>query len=306
MSALHLPVMVREVLDLLPLRAGATAVDGTLGHAGHGVEIAKRISPGGLFVGIDWDSAMLEWAREKLAQVAEVETHLYVRDYRELAECLDDACKSAGRKPCADAILLDLGLNSAQIADAERGITFQEDGPLDMRFSSLAPEPASAFLNRASADQIARVLDLWGDERWSKRIAQVIVDRRKTSPLRRTSDLVDCVLAAIPAAKRDKRIHPATRTFQAVRIHINRELEGLESALTSAAMKLCPGGVLAVLSYHSGEDRAAKFAFRTLDEDQFDVLFKKPIEPSPEEVRANPRSRSAKLRAVRRKNEERP
>jgi len=159
-------------------------------------------------------------------------------------------------------------------------------------------EPASAILNRMSSGELEQMLWDYGDERWARMIAKRIVERRKAKPLRTTSDLVECVLAAIPTGARDKRINPSTRTFQAVRIYVNRELEGLEEALRDAAECLSPGGVLAVLSYHSGEDRIVKNAFRDLAKEGFKDLYKKPLLPSEEETRANPRSRSAKLRAL--------
>jgi 16S rRNA (cytosine1402-N4)-methyltransferase len=200
----------------------------------------------------------------------------------------------------ADGILMDLGLNSAQIADPSRGIAFREDGPLDMRMDRSAGEPASALLNRLSPDEIETILWNFGDERWARAIAKAIVARRKQAPLRTTADLVDVINAAVPAGARDKRIHPATRTFQAVRIAVNRELEDLDEAVTDAAMCLAPGGTLAVLSYHSGEDRQVKHAFRALAGEEFEEVLRKPQEPTTEEVLRNPRSRSAKLRLLRR------
>jgi 16S rRNA (cytosine1402-N4)-methyltransferase len=164
-------------------------------------------------------------------------------------------------------------------------------------------EPASTLLNRLEAKEIERILWEYGNERWARRIAQVIVDRRKIKPLETTQDLVQCVLAAIPAAKREKRIHPATRTFQAVRIAVNRELEGLEEALARIAECLAPEGVLVVLSYHSGEDRIVKHTFRELAEKHFELMTKKPLRPSQEEIQRNPASRSAKLRAIRKRQE---
>ncbi|MFI5386468.1 MAG: 16S rRNA (cytosine(1402)-N(4))-methyltransferase RsmH, partial [Fimbriimonadales bacterium] len=172
----------------------------------------------------------------------------------------------------------------------------------DMRMDRSKGEPASALLNRWSLQQIERALWDYGDERWARNIARKIVERRKDKPLRTTGDLVDSVLAAIPAGARDKRIHPATRSFQAIRIVVNGELEGLGEALESSASCLSAGGVLAVLSYHSGEDRIVKTAFRDLVRaGEFEELTRKPMTPTQEEVARNPRSRSAKLRAIRRK-----
>ncbi|MCW5938799.1 MAG: 16S rRNA (cytosine(1402)-N(4))-methyltransferase RsmH [Fimbriimonadaceae bacterium] len=297
----HVPVMIREVMETLAPQPGATIVDGTVGHGGHAAELAKASAPGGLLIALDWDEAMLKAAIERLRAIEGVRVRPYHADYRQLPESLADACLAEGRQNGADAVLLDLGLNAAQIDDAERGISFRQDGPLDMRMDRSRGEPAAAWLNRATAREIENVLFNLGDERWARRIAQVIVDRRKDRPLKTTADLVDCVLAAVPAAKRDRRLHPATRTFQAVRIHVNRELDGLEGALGAAAKTLKPGGVMAVLSYHSGEDRAVKRAFRQLaQEGSFEETTRKPMTPTEAEVRSNPKSRSAKLRGIRR------
>jgi 16S rRNA (cytosine1402-N4)-methyltransferase len=290
----HAPVMLNEILALLPLTAGGTAVDGTLGLAGHGREMANRVAPGGRFLGMDWDASMLEVAKARLSEVAGVEMAFARGDYRELPA---EMAKLGWR---ADGILLDLGLNSAQIDDSERGIAFKEDGPLDMRMDRTSGEPASSLLNRASLDEIERILWDLGDEKWARAIARKIVERRKEVPLRTTKDLVECVLAAVPVKARDKRIHAATRTFQAVRIAVNRELEGLTEAIEEIGKCLKPGGVLAVLSYHSGEDRAAKRAMRSLAENGNEELYRKPETPTAEEIQRNPRSRSAKLRAIRR------
>lgn len=296
----HVPVMLAEVLEILPLKAGAIVVDGTLGLAGHGKELATRIAPGGLFLGLDWDLDMLEAAKERIGNIDGVTISLRHADYRALPTVLTEVCSESGRPPHADAILLDLGLNSAQLDDPSRGISFRESGPLDMRMDRTKGEPASALLNRATPFEIERILRNFGDENWARKIAQVIVDRRKTKPLQSTQDLIDCVLAAIPPSKRESRIHPATRTFQAVRIAVNHELDDLDEVILGIARCLSPLGVLAVLSYHSGEDRAAKVAMRAASREGFTEIFRKPLLPSESEVRRNPRSRSAKLRALRR------
>lgn len=288
----HDPVMLEEILEILPLHPEATVVDGTVGLGGHSLELSKRISPGGRLIGLDWDKSMLSIARERLGAGQEVQVDLHHLDFRRMREVVAEG--SAG------AILLDLGLNSAQVDDPERGFSFNADAQLDMRMDSSGSEPASAALNRMSMGEIEQMLWDLGDERWARAIAREIVERRRTRPLRTTQDLVECVLAAIPAGAREKRIHPSTRTFQAVRIFVNRELEGLGEALHDAAACLAPGGVLAVLSYHSGEDRLVKGAFRALDDRGFVELFRKPQIPSQHEIQRNPRSRSAKLRAIRR------
>ncbi|MCU0317613.1 MAG: 16S rRNA (cytosine(1402)-N(4))-methyltransferase RsmH [Fimbriimonadaceae bacterium] len=301
-GAHHVSVMAKEVLALLPLVPGATVVDGTLGLAGHGIEMLKLVQPGGLLVGLDWDKEMLEMARMRIEQeVPGGQVSLHHTDYRHLPNALDRATADRGRRSGAEAILLDLGLNNAQIEDEKRGISFRTEGPLDMRMDRSSGEPAAALLNRLAANQIEDILWNFGDERWARKIAQVIVERRKKTPLRTTQDLVDCVLAAIPAAKRDKRLHPATRTFQAVRIAVNHELEGLQEAIEQASHCLVEQGVIVVLSYHSGEDRATKLAFRSLAQTgEFEDLVKKPLVPSQEEIESNPKSRSCKLRALKR------
>ncbi len=292
----HKPVMVDEVLKDLDLKPGAIIVDGTLGLGGHAQRFLSAIEPNGVLVGLDWDAAMLEEARNRLRENNGNRVHLVRSDFRAIPEVMSDLGL------LADGIFLDLGLNSAQIEDPSRGIAFREVGPLDMRMDRAAGEPASALLNRLGPNEIERILWDLGDERWAKAIARQIVERRKSKPLTTTADLVDAVLAAVPAGARDKRIHPATRTFQAVRIAVNRELEGLDEAVVVAAGLLRPGGRFVVLSYHSGEDRQIKSAFRTRSESgEFLELHKKPLQASGPEIAANPRSRSAKLRALQRR-----
>lgn len=289
----HDPVMLREILEILPLEPGGVAVDGTLGLAGHSSEFVKRISPNGKLVATDWDQAMLDVARERLGQAGDVQLHLLHDDFRNLGDHLRELGLKAG------GVLLDLGLNSAQLDDPARGISFLAEGPLDMRMDRTRGESAAAWLNRATPLEIENALHEYGDERWARAIARVIVEKRRTQPLKTTTDLIECVLQAVPPGARDKRIHPATRTFQAVRIEVNREFEGLMDGIKDIASELAPLGVLAILCYHSGEDRIVKHAFRDLAGAGYEELFKKPALPSEEETRRNPRSRSAKLRAIR-------
>ena len=290
----HEPVMISEIMEVLPLRPGATVVDGTLGLGGHSLRFLERIRPGGTLVGLDWDEHMLAEARRRIGSPDGADVQLLHNDFRNIGAVMDGLGKRA------DAILLDLGLNSAQVDDASRGFSFQASGPLDMRMDRTKGEPAAALLNRLSVHQISDLLKDLGDERWAVAIARKIIERRKLHPLKTTQDLVDCVLAAIPPAAREKRIHPATRTFQAVRISVNGELEGLEDAIREAANALNEDGVLAVLSYHSGEDRIVKHTMRDLAQEGFEELTKKPRTASQEETLRNLRSRSAKLRAIKR------
>ena len=289
----HEPVMVQEVLRALSLKPGDCVVDGTLGLGGHSLHFIDAIRPGGTLVGLDWDESMLAIARERVGHPKDVIVHFIHLDFREMTAALQEY----SIKP--NGILLDLGLNSAQIEDPTRGITFRQDGPLDMRMDRSRGEPASALLNRLSPQAIEDGLLEYGDERWARAIAKKIVERRRENPLRTTDDLVECVLAAIPVKARDKRIHPATRTFQAVRVMVNAELDGLAEALEDAANALQDGGCLAVLSYHSGEDRIVKNVFAKLvDEQGFRQEGKKPLVPTEAEIRRNSRSRSAKLRSI--------
>lgn len=290
----HDPVMVNEVLAALALKPGHIVVDGTLGLGGHTLHFIDAIRPGGTLMGLDWDESMLKIAKERVGKPEDVTVHFVHSDFREMKAALQEY----SLRP--NGILLDLGLNSAQIEDPTRGITFRENGPLDMRMDRSKGEPASALLNRLSPQAIEDGLMEYGDERWARMIAKKIVERRKDQPLRTTDDLVECVHAAIPVKARDKRIHPATRTFQAVRIMVNAELDGLSDALVDAAEGLAPGGTLAVLSYHSGEDRIVKRVFSDLEEAGYKNLERKPVGPTDAEVKRNSRSRSAKLRAIRR------
>lgn len=289
----HVSVMVSEVLVALELKPGSVVVDGTLGLGGHAKQICSGITPGGTLIGFDWDDSMMAIARERLKGVEGVEVRYVRADYREIPEHVD----------AADGILIDLGLNNAQIMDPERGISFLHEAPLDMRMDRSQGETAAQLLNRWTERQIENVLREYSDEKWSRRIAQKVVERRKVQPLKTTNDLVECVLAAIPVAARDKRIHPATRTFQAVRCATTGELEDLEEAMMDIARVLKPGGRMVTLAYHSGEDRAVKNAFKALAEEDFEILTKKPLVPTDDEVKRNSKSRSAKLRALKRKEQ---
>lgn len=298
-NGFHVPVMVTEVFESLNLKPGDTYVDGTLGHAGHALEAAERISPGGTIYGFDWDEEMLGKAKKRTEASPSIKWNFYHASFFEAPEIL------ANLGVNANGILLDLGLNSGHVDDPKRGFSFKE-GPLSMKMDTSAGEPASALLNRMTPHEIESVLLNYGGERWARAIAKQIVLRRKESPLRTTTDLIECVLAAVPAAARDKRIHPATRTFQAIRILTNGELDGLEAALQGLRDRLAVAGVMVVLSYHSGEDRIVKLftqESRNLKSDlgpKYEVVYRKPLTPSAQEVHFNHRARSAKLRAIRR------
>jgi 16S rRNA (cytosine1402-N4)-methyltransferase len=287
--------MVAEVLELLAIPSGATIVDCTVGHGGHASAMLAAAGPAGRLIGFDWDEEMLAVASETLKNYGE--GCLLVRsDFRAAPSYRQQHFKDG-----ANAVLLDLGVNLQHFADESRGFSFQYDSQLDMRMARDEQETASAWLGRATEQQIVRTLRELGGERHAGRIARQIVERRREGKMKRTSDLVDAVVAAIPPRLRDKRIHPATRTFQAIRIQVNRELDGLDDAIAALANCLCLGGRMAVLSYHSGEDGAAKHAFKSVSATgEFRLLTRTPIRPQDAEVKENPSARSAKLRAIER------
>ena len=297
----HQPVMLDEVLELLEIQSGAIVIDGTLGHGGHAEAMLRRAGANGKLIGFDWDEGMLKTAETNLKEIAGERRFVHA-DYRDIAGWIKENNISG-----SDAILLDLGVNMEHFDDKSRGFSFLEDAPLDMRMDRKTKETASAWLNRASEGEIAVALREYGGERHAGLIAREIVRRRREGKMKRTTDLAEAATRAVPPRLREKRIHPATRAFQAIRIVINRELENLEEAISEIAKCLNLGGRIAVLSYHSGEDRAAKNAFRNLSKTEgFVLLTKSPLTPSATEVRNNPSSRSAKLRGLLRPFQEEP
>lgn len=311
MSTYHTPVMLEECLEALSLEPGKTILDATLGGGGHSRAICERIAPGGILIGLDQDDDALAEARIRLADVDEtVAVRLVKSNFAELRGVLAELAIAG-----LDGVLMDLGVSSHQLDTAERGFAIRMNGPLDMRLdaSDGTRETAAQLLNRLPEVEIARILFEYGDESRSRRIASEIVRRRAEKPLAMTEDLVDAVRGSMPMRTRPGEIHPATKTFQAVRIAVNRELEVLETALDAAMDSLLPGGRLVVLAYHSLEDRIVKNRFaaysgkrveddspilRPAAERRAQILTKKPIAPSEDEVRRNPRSRSAKLRVL--------
>jgi 16S rRNA (cytosine1402-N4)-methyltransferase len=311
MATQHIPVMLKECLAALDPKVGEVMVDGTLGLGGHAAHLVEAVGPAGAVIGFDWDLDMMAIAKKSLPSIGLVHA-----DYRAIPEALQVLSGSDRfvvdiqnpvkiSEPFVDGILLDMGLNSAQIEDPSRGISFMENGPLDMRMDRSEGMTAAEYLNSASEDHLDKVLKEFGEEAWSRKIAKVIVDRRKDKELATTQDLIDCVLAAIPLSKREKRIHPATRTFQAIRIEVNQELADLEEHFIRIANCLRPGGRMAVLSYHSLEDRPLKKAVKSLEATgKFISLNKGGETPSQEEIERNRRSRSARLRGVTKVKEE--
>lgn len=274
-----------------------TWIDGTLGGAGHGCAIIQRLGEADTFVGVDRDPSALERAQSNIETIRpwKCKIKLIEGSYREIP----DYVRSKEIEK-ADGILLDLGLSSDQLADGNRGFSFRVGGPLDLRFQPNEGTPASLLLEKADEKEIADIIYQFGEERFSRRIARAIVERRLTSPIKTAEELADLVHRAVPG-KVHGRIDSATRTFQALRIAVNQELLHLEQAMKSLVDCLKPGGRLVVITFHSLEDRIVKHAFR--EHPNLEPLTKKPILPSELETDRNPRARSAKLRVAVRKDQ---
>jgi 16S rRNA (cytosine1402-N4)-methyltransferase len=292
--ASHVPVLLKEAIDFLAVRRGGTYIDATVGLGGHSYEIAKRLGAPGHLIGLDKDPSALEIARKKLApQSADwPEITLLHRSFAEIA--------NGEQAATVDGILADIGVSSLQLDNAARGFSFQADGPLDMRMDPRSERTAEQVVNHLDERQLADVIYEFGEERRSRRIARAICRSR---PIRSTAHLADVISAAArPMNQAERRIHPATRTFQALRIFVNRELDDLKALLAAAPQILKPGGRIIVISFHSLEDRIVKDAFRdgAIKDMYYRILTKKPVTASEEESDRNPRARSAKLRAAER------
>lgn len=297
----HRPVMLEEALAGLGVRAGGLYLDGTFGRGGHSRAILDGLAGSGALHALDQDPTAVAHARETFA--ADANFHIHHSNFSELTH-VAEAAGIAGR---IDGILLDLGVSSPQLDEAERGFSFSKDGPLDMRMNTQAGVSAAEWLAQAEEVEIADVLWRYGDERNSRRIARRIVNHRVETPLLRTSQLAE-LIASVPGP-RSRHIHPATRSFQAIRIHINRELDVLTSVLEQAVAVLAPGGRLAVISFHSLEDRIVKRFIRDASQTVADGIELSPtlrrIEkqfPSTRECAENPRARSAVLRVAERRS----
>jgi len=286
----HVPVLLEETLELLAVSPGGLWVDGTLGLGGHAEAVLRATAPDGRLVGFDRDQEALERAGARLVPFG-ARVRLEHADYREIPQRLGDELASG--------ILLDLGVSSLQLDDAERGFSFQREGPLDMRMDRSARGTAAELVNRMRESELADLIHEYGEEPFSRRIARAIVRAREAEPIETTTRLAEIVRRAAPRSRRPG-FHPATRTFQALRIRTNRELDGLGEAIPRAAACLRSGGRLVVIAFHSLEDRAVKQAFRSLAGCGFSLLTRKPLRPGEAELRKNPRARSARLRALRR------
>ncbi len=291
-STQHVPVLAQEVVEWLRPAPGRTIVDGTLGGGGHARLLAEAVNPGGVVVALDRDPQAVERATTVLAGLP---VRVLQANYSDLPELLEQ--QNVAR---VDGILLDLGLSSDQLADAERGFSFQSEGPLDLRFDPTRGEPAWRLVERLSAEHLADLIFQYGEERYSRRIGRRIAETRRAAPIHTAAQLARLVRESVPRS-REERIDPATRTFQALRIAVNEELKWLEVALRRLPDCLTPGGRLAVISFHSLEDRLVKESFR--DDARLHVLTRRPVRASEQETFANPRSRSAKLRVAERKTD---
>jgi 16S rRNA (cytosine1402-N4)-methyltransferase len=287
-----------EVVAFLRPHPAGTYVDGTVGEGGHAEAILRASDPSGRLVGIDRDRGALAAARERLRSFGARVQLLHMESIE-----MQVSLHRLGIT-CVEGILLDLGMSSYQLANPARGFSFMREGPLDMRMDRSTEPTAATLLQTLGEGELAMLIQRYGEERWARRIARAIVRARRRAPIRTTLELAALVTQVIPASSRPPRIHPATRTFQALRIAVNRELETLEPTLRAALACLSEGGRLCVIAYHSLEDRIVKRTFRAAElsdtDPAFRVLTRKPVTPSIAERRENPRARSAKLRVLER------
>jgi 16S rRNA (cytosine1402-N4)-methyltransferase len=306
----HTPVLLAESLRLLAPRPGSTLVDGTLGAGGHAEALLEAVGPAGRVYGIDRDAVARATAERRLARFGAAFVCLAGRH-----ESLALLLREAGIER-VDGLLFDLGVSSMQLDEAERGFSFRADGPLDMRMDRTAQPSAAELVASISEKELGRLLRTRGEERRAAAIARAIVRERERAPLTRTRQLAEIIERVAGPAARAERLHPATRTFQALRIAVNHEIEGLAELIEQATALLVPGGRLAIISYHSLEDRVVKQTFRALAsrctcpprlpvcacgrQDLLKVLTPRPVRPGEAEIAANPRARSARLRAAER------
>ncbi len=306
----HVSVLLNETIESLNIKPDGFYVDCTLGGAGHSSEILKRLNSSGRLIGIDQDKDALNAAKGKLKDYENV---IYVHDnFCNIAFVLDTLHIDK-----VDGILMDLGVSSYQLDEAERGFSYMQDAPLDMRMNRESGFSAYNIVNDYSESDLYKIIRNYGEENFAKRIAAFIVERRKTKPVETTFELVDIIKAAIPARFRREGPHPAKRTFQAIRIEVNGELRILDKAIEDSVERLKEGGRISIITFHSLEDRIVKNKFKELENpctcppdfpvcncnkiSKLKIITKKPLEASEEELEVNPRSRSAKLRVGERK-----
>lgn len=308
MNFYHVSVLLEETVQALAPRRGGRYIDGTLGGGGHAEAVLERSAPDGMLLGLDQDETALAAAGRRLARFG-ARVRLRHGNFARMAEVAAEEGFTG-----ADGVLFDLGVSSPQLDVAERGFSYQHDAPLDMRMDRTQPTSAADLVNQLPEEELARIIREYGEERWAKRIAQFIVQRRQKQPIETTGELVDLIKAAVPAAARRAGPHPAKRTFQALRIAVNDELGALQKGLQAAVRVLRPGGRIAVISFHSLEDRICKETFAALargcvcppelpvctcgSKPELKILTRRPVTASLQELERNPRARSAKLRVA--------
>lgn len=303
----HISVLLQECIEGLAIRPDGIYVDGTTGGGGHSLEIVKRLTTGRLIC-IDQDLDAHAAAKNRLADYLDKITFVH-DNFGNIGQILDQLHIAK-----IDGMLMDIGVSSYQLDEAERGFSYQQDAPLDMRMDESKSFSAYDVVNTYSETDLNRIIYTYGEERWAKRIAQFIVQQREITPIQTTGELVDIIKKAIPKGARKDGPHPAKRTFQAIRIEVNAELEVLENAIAQAAQRLTNGGRLCIITFHSLEDRIVKEAFRQQEnpcicppefpvcvcgkQPKGKIITRKPIVPSQQELQQNPRARSAKLRIL--------
>lgn len=301
----HKSVLLKETIEGLNVRKGKIYLDGTLGGAGHSYEILKKLHGTGLLIGIDQDQEALKAAREKLSEFKNVE--YFNLNYIDFEKALDELGIEK-----IDGVLLDIGVSSYQFDNPERGFSYRFDAPLDMRMDKSLEISAKDIVNTYSEDEITEIIREYGEEKWASRISKFIVQERKNKKIDTTFELVEIIKNAIPAGARRNGPHPAKRTFQALRIEVNKELDVLKNSIDKFVHRLNPGGRIAIITFHSLEDRIVKNSFKYLEKDcicpptspictcnkkrEIKIITRKPITASEEELKENNRSHSAKLR----------
>lgn len=292
-KCLHNPVLLEEALYFLNPTPGKIIIDATIGGGGHAEEIINRISPEGILIGIDRDSESLKIAHERLKKFQST-VKLINKNFRSIKEVISSL--EIGE---IDGILFDLGISSIQMEEGERGFSIKNPGPLDMRMDRKQRLTAKELVNRLDEQELSSLIKELGEERYHRRIARLIVSERKKKVIETTRELTQIISRSMPHERRWERIHPATRTFQALRIRVNDELEEIEEALKAVPCLLKKGGRLCVISFHSLEDRIVKNSLKEFkSQGIFRILTKKPVTPAEKELLQNPRARSAKLRAA--------
>jgi len=288
----HVPVLLAEVIEQLAPGPGKVILDGTAGGGGHAMTLLDRLRPGGRLILLDRDQEALERLMARIGRSADVRYfHANFCDF-------DEALTQAGEEQ-VDGVVLDLGVSSLQLADPDRGFSFEQAGPLDMRLDRSDRVTAEEIVNQWPAERLVDIFTRYGDQPFARRIAAAIVRARQANPLRRTDELAEIVRSALPPAARRGRIHPATRVFQAIRIAVNAELQSLERFFDKVFDHLKPGGRVVVIAFHSGEDRIVKTRLRqAVAAGRARLPVARPITPTPAEVEANPRSRSARMRVA--------